>query len=117
MLFKIDFVLPVHRLKQLCVTANRLGGAQEEKSPRSEGVMKRRHDPPLQTGFEIDQQVAATEQVDARERRVAQEILAGENDRLPQRFADAVTAVLIDKESPQPFGRDLLHQAFGVKAR
>ena len=109
-------MLLVHRLKQLRERANRFGRAQEEKSFRSKGVMKRWHDLFLQTGFEIDQQVAATDEVDARERRVAQEILPGENDRLTQRLADAVATVLLDKESPQPFGRNLLHQRFCVKA-
>src|SRR5205814_7256293 len=74
-LFEIDLVLLLHWFEQLCERANRLGRAQEEKPFRFKGVMKRRHDPFLQTGFEIDQQVAATDEVDAREGRVAQEIL------------------------------------------
>src|SRR5439155_23494670 len=105
-LFEVDFVLLVHRLKQLCERANRLGRAQEEESFRFKGVMKRRHDLFLQTGFEIDQQVAATDEVDARERRVAQEILSGENDDLPQRLGNPIAAVLLDKESPQPLRRN-----------
>src|SRR5213080_3443263 len=78
--------------------------------------MKCRQYPRLQAGLKINQQVAATDEVHARERRVAQEILSGEDDGLPQGLTDAVAAVLLDKEPSQAFGRHVLHQALGVKA-
>ena len=58
----------------------------------------------LQAGLQIDQQVAATDQLHARERRVNQEILPREDDHLPQGLADAVAAVLLDEEPAQSFG-------------
>ena len=69
----------------------------------------------LQARLEINQQVAATDQVHPRERRVADEILPGEHDHLAQRLADPVAAVLLDKEPPQAFRRDILRQALGVQ--
>ena len=115
--FEINLVLPVHRFKQLSERADRFGSPKEKKAVWFEGVMKRRDDLFLQTGFQVNQQIAATDQIEARERRIAQEILPRKHDHLPQRLADAETAVLLDKEPPQPFGRNVLHQALGVEAR
>ncbi len=94
----------VHRLEQVGKRANRFGGSEEQKPSRLQGVMKSRQDFFLQPGLEINQQVAATDEVHARERRVAQEILPSEDDHLPQGFADAVAALLLDEEPTQPLG-------------
>ena len=79
--------------------------------------MERGQDLLLQTWLDINQHVAATDEVQARERRVAQEILPGEDDRLPHRLADAIAAVLRDKEAPHPFVRNarVLYHRFGVE--
>src|SRR3989442_11656567 len=69
----------------------------------------------LQTRLKINQQVAATDEVHARERRVADEILPGEDDHLAQRLDDPVAAFLLDKKASQALRRDILHEALGVK--
>ncbi len=69
----------------------------------------------LRPRLEVNQQVPATDQVHARERRVAQDILPREHAQLPEALAHPVAAVLFHKETPQPFRRDLVHQALEVK--
>ena len=70
----------------------------------------------LQARLEIDQQIAATDEVHARERRVGDEILPREDHHLAQRLVDAVAAFLLDEEPPQAFRRDILREALGVEA-
>src|SRR5229473_6871260 len=113
--FAIDSVLFVHRLKQVGEAADGFRRAQKQKSLGLECVMENGKRLLLQTGLEINQQVAATDEVHARERRVGDEILPSEDDHLPQRLDDAIAAFLLDEEPPQAFRRDILSEAFGVK--
>ncbi len=69
----------------------------------------------LQTRLKINQQVAATNQVQPREGRVVDEILPGEDDHLPQRLDDAIAAFFLDKKPAQSFRRDILREALGVE--
>ena len=57
------------------------------------------HDAFLEFGFEIDQHVAATDQIDAGEGGIGEEILAGEDDLLAEGFDDAVAALFFHEES------------------
>ena len=111
----IDLVLLVHRLEQIGEAADGFRGAQEQKSLRLERVMERGERLLLQARLEINQQVAATDEIHARKRRVADEVLPGEDDHLAQRLHDPVAAFLLDKKAPQAFRRDVLHEALGVK--
>jgi len=69
----------------------------------------------LRVLFKINQQVAATDQVHPREGRIAEQILPGEDDHLAQELGGAVAAVLLRKEAPQPFRREVVEEAFGIK--
>ena len=55
---------------------------------RPQGEMENADDALLNFGFEIDQHVAATDQVDPGERRVAKDVLDAEDDRFAQFLAD-----------------------------
>ena len=48
----------------------------------------------LRFAVEIDQKVAANDQVEPRKRRVAQDIVRGEKDQLAQVFFDPVTVAV-----------------------
>ena len=113
----IDLVLLVHRLEQVGEAADGFRGAQKQKSLRLERVMERGERLLLQARLEINQQVAATDEVHARERRVADEVLPGEDDHLAQRLADPVAAFLLDEEPPQAFRRDILARGSWRKGR
>ena len=74
-------------------------------------------DSSLQIGLQIDQEVAATDQVHAREGRIAHEIVPREDDLLAQRLDHAIAAFFLDEETPQPFGRDILRECPWHRAR
>src|SRR5687767_4833714 len=69
----------------------------------------------LQVRCEINQQVAATNQVHLREGWIHEDILFGEDDHLTQKLGDAITALLLDKEPAQPFRRKLVQEGFGIE--
>src|SRR5690349_12227032 len=69
----------------------------------------------VQPGFEVDEQIAATDEVHARERRVGDKVLAGENDHLAQRLDDAIATLLLYEKAAQTLRRNVLDEGFGVK--
>ena len=56
----------------------------------------------LRLAVEVDEQVAARDEVQPRERRVLQQVVRGEQHHLAQLAPHAVAAVLLDEEPPQP---------------
>ena len=83
----VDLVLLVHRLEQVGEAADRFRCAQEQEPSGLERVVERGERLLLQARLEIDQQVPATDEIHARERRVADEVLPREHDHLAQRLA------------------------------
>ena len=85
--------------------------APKQQEPAGlERVMKRGDRLLLQARLEIDQEIAATDEVHARERRVGDQVLPREDHHFAQRLADAVAAFLLDEEPPQALGRDVLRR-------
>ena len=115
-LLAVDLVLAVERGEQLGEAADRLGRAQPQEAVWLQRVVKNREHFLLQARLEVDQQVAAGDEVQARERRVADEVLAREHHHFAQRLGDAVAAGLFDEETLQPLGREVLRQGLGVQA-
>ena len=113
--FGKDFVFFVHGFEQVRERAKGLGLAQKQKPFGLEGVVERGQHLALRVLFEINQQVAATDQVHPREGRIAEQILPGEDDHLAQELGGAVPAVLLRKEPAQPFRREVADEAFGIK--
>ena len=112
-----DLVLLVHRLEEIGEAADRFRGAQEQEPAGLERVVERGQHLLLQARLEIDQQVAATDEVHARERRIGDEVLPREDHHLAQRLADPVAAFLLDEEPPQPLGRDVLRRGSWRRGR
>ena len=56
--------------------------------------MEKRDDLLLDFGLEVDQQVPATDQVELGKRRVADQVLWRENDRVAKSLGDLVTVVV-----------------------
>src|SRR5215213_7465395 len=83
--------------------------------PGFQGVVKGWQHFLLQTRLEIDHHVSATDEIHAREGRIADDILPGEHDQLSQRFDYPVTTVLLDKEATQPLRRYILHERLRIE--
>src|SRR5262245_55702264 len=77
--------------------------------------MQQRQDMFLQGRLMVDQQVAATDQVHTRERRVGGDVLSSENTHFADRLADAVAAIRLREETAQTLRRDLRRDVLRVE--
>src|SRR5690349_15492022 len=91
----------IDRREEIAVSRYRLRQAQEEIPVRLQGVMEDGHHPSLQIRIEIDEQVAAGDEVQPRERRIAQDAVGRENAEI----ADLLHQMIA------PFGRTLPNMA------
>ena len=114
-LLGINLVLPVHRLKKVGKTADGLRCAQQQEPSGLERKMKRGHRFLLRARLEIDQHVAATDEVYARERRVGGEVLPREDHHIAHRLIDTVAAVRLDKEPLQALWGEIGDEALRVQ--
>ena len=114
----IQLRLAVQRGKQVRELAHGLGGAQEEHAARVQCVVEQRDELLLQVPAHIDQQVAATDQVEFGERRVFDHVLLGKDQHVADAFVDAVGAAvrLLGEKARQPFRRDVGGDAGGIEA-
>src|SRR5438132_1619679 len=110
-----NFQLLVDPRKERSKRSHRFRHSQKQKAFRLECVMKCVEHPLLHLLIEVDQEIAATDQISARERRIGNHILAREHTHFANRLADAIAAVFFDKESMQSFRRDVLHQTLRIK--
>ncbi len=78
--------------------------------------MKERQDLLLDLRLQVNQQVAATDQVQFREGRIADQVLLGKHHRLADLLVDPVGVLAFDKELPQTLRRDVRGDAFRVDA-
>jgi len=79
----VDLVLAVVGGEQRFEATDRLRLAEDEHAARGEGVVECTKDSLLERRSEVDEEVAATDEVDARERRIASDIVAGEDAAIP----------------------------------
>src|SRR5215469_6858962 len=76
--------------------------------------MKQREDALLKRRREIDQDVAAADEIDLRERRVARDILLGEDAQIANRTADSISAFLLREEPTQAIWRHIRRDAVEI---
>ena len=69
---------------------------------RHQGVVEDRNDPVLQIVVQVDQQVAAGDQVDAGERRVADQAVGGEGAEFADFLADGEAVLAFDEVARPP---------------
>ena len=113
---RVDLVCPVDDREEVGEPPDALGNAELEKAGGLQGVVEDREDALLQRGAEVDQHVAATDEVELGERRVPRQVLLREYTGLPDRLADLIAAVRGHEEALQPLGRDLVLDALGERA-
>src|SRR5207302_7649240 len=94
--------LSIERCKQLGMLGQRLGGAEKQITARAERVMKHRHEPLLQLLVEIDQEIAARDQIDAREGRVADYAVRRKDAEVPHVLAQRVADAVAGKNTVEP---------------
>ena len=86
----VDAPVRVDGLELVGQLARRLARAEEQHAAGLEREVKQRQHLLLHQRLEVDQQVAAGDEVDARERRVVDHVVLREHDHLPQLLDDPV---------------------------
>ena len=79
--------------------ADALRAAQEKDAARIQAVVKKREEFPLQFRAEIDEQIAAAEDVQLGEGRVHDEILRRKDDHLADLLDHLVAAFVLDEDT------------------
>src|SRR5690606_14527010 len=90
-------------LEQVVQPSNGLRAAQQKQSVSIQAVVEQRQYPALKGQVEIDQQIAAGNEVQLGERWVQNHIVPGEQYLVPDEGADLVMVVVPDEKSCQPF--------------
>src|SRR5437762_14388106 len=97
----------IDRREQVGESADGLRRAKQEKAVRVQRVVERRDHAFLQRRGEIDEQIAAADKIDSRERRVDRDVLLREKTEVAKCLVHAVSRVLPDEEAPQAVGGGL----------
>ena len=80
----------VHLLEQLGRLADRFGGTDQQHPVRTQREVQGLEDPPLGDLVQVDEQIAATDEIEARERRVPRHVLPREDAQVTDLFSDPV---------------------------
>src|SRR5471032_283119 len=98
----VNAVALVHLLEQVARTLDGLRAAEKQKSTRPQRKVKRLQHLALHGSIEVDEQVAARDQVHSRKRRIAQDVVDSEHHFLTQFLTHLVTAAWLHKKPAQP---------------
>ena len=112
----IDALRFGNQLEAAFDVSDRLRAAEKKNAAFAQREVEYRNHLRLRFGAKIDQEIAAGNEVEARERRIGKHILNGENDLSPQRRQHAVVAILLHEEASEPHGRHTGFNRFGVEA-
>ena len=115
-LLLVNPVFLVHRREVLRISPQALGSAEHQKTAGFERIVQSRDHPLLQHRAQVDQQIAATDQVQVGERRIFGHILLGKDAHLPYRFDNLISPVDSHEEPPQTLRRDAGDQSLGIEA-
>ena len=77
-------MLRIHDVEEIAMGARGLRAAEPQEACRLERVVQDRQEALLQRRLEVDEQVAAGDEIDARKRRVLEDAVAGEEDNVAQ---------------------------------
>jgi hypothetical protein len=91
-------------------------GPSRKIAGRVERVVEEREELSLQRRLEIDEQIAAGEQVEARERRVRGDVLPREDAQVAHRLRDLEVPVHADEEPAAALRRHVEQRGLGYKA-
>ena len=103
------------RFEPVGEVADRFGGAENEDSALAQREMEQREDLLLHLGTQVDQDVAAGYEVEARERRIGQKILRREYHRFAQLARHAVAMILLGEETIETRRRDILSDRLRIE--
>ena len=100
----VDLAVLVDRVELVEQPARALARSEEQIAARLEREMKQRQDRLLRVRLEVDQQVAAGDQIELGERRIADDVVRREDDALAQVLRDLVAVGAKREERLEPLG-------------
>ena len=104
-------MLRVHRLEQPGAAGDAFGRTEEEKATWTKRVVQEREQLLLQLGAEVDEHIATGNDIELRERGIADQAVFGEDAQLAQLLRRLVVPPLADEEAGEALGRDLFGDA------
>jgi hypothetical protein len=112
----VDLVPLVDRREKLGVPGEGLRRSEHQVPGRPERVVEDGHDALLQDRLEVDEHVAAADEIEPRERGIAGEVLPREDAAIADRFVDLPELARLGEEAPQPLGRHVAGDVLDVRA-
>lgn len=106
----------VDRLEQVAEAADGLALPEEQVAPLVEAVVQHREDAALQVGVEVDEHVAAADEVEPGEGGVAGEVVLDEDAQVAHALPDPVAALGRVEEAGQALARHIAHGGRRVDA-
>ena len=110
----IEMQLAIELGKQILRCAGRLRTAKQQIAALVQRIVEQSEDPRLQLGFHVDQQVAAGNKIHARERRILDHIVTGEDQHPAQLLADDVSTFIFAEETGQTLLGDIADDALRI---
>ena len=110
----IDFCGILDRIEEIAAARDVLGRAQEQPPILTQRVVENRDQALLEARIEIDQQVAAGDEIDTRKRRVLDQIVVGDPHHVADRLRQNVIVLLGVEIAIEKFERHILHRGVRV---
>ena len=92
-----------------------LGRAQEQETARTQCEVKHLQNFTLHFAIQVDQQVAANDQVNLRKGRIGQQAVFGKQDLFANFLANPVVVIFLDEVMPQARRRHIGHDRLRVQ--
>lgn len=115
-LLAVDLAFAVAAVERIGEFAHRLRATEHQEAPHVQRVMQHGKHALLQGGRHVDEDLAAGDQIDVRERRIGGDVLPGEDAHVTDRLGDAAAVLLLLEEAPQTRRRNLGFVAVGTDA-
>ena len=93
------------RLKLVAGAGHGFRRAEKQDTALAQGEMEQRKDALLHLGPQVDQEIAATDQIEARKRRIGHHVVDREHDRRAELARHPVAMIFPGEEAAQPVGR------------
>ena len=95
--------------------AGALRRAQDQKAAGIQGIVHQRQELLLRLDIDVDQEIAAAEDVHLRKRRIDQDVLRRKDHQVADLFLDPVALVFLDEESLKPLRGNVRGNARGKR--
>src|SRR6185436_4897971 len=103
-----------YRLEKIGMPAHRFRSAEKQEPPFPECEVKQRNDPLLDREFEVNEQIAAADEIQAGKRWIADQVLRGEHHCVADFPANLIMPVQGDEETVEPLRGDVCGNALRI---